>query len=428
MNRSEFNRFITGTDYPGPGDIEGIKELIGLFPWFHSAHMVLLKGLKENSDIRFDTQLKASALSVSDREVMYHYLFLSPEGEETVSENAEAEAVAEEVAGEELQESAVPLEDEVAVEEEQESATPIQEEEASVEEAVSEVSAEEPESEASAEEPVSGDAPEEEIEIAAITEAEETVSEVAEEETVSENTEAEAVAEEGPVEEEQESAAPLQAEDETSAATAPEETVTETAAEETDASLRSREELIAEIEARLKELEIITLGADEEVEHEEPVTTPEPESVAAPEPEEEVTREPEQVAVPEPEQLAVPEPEPVTDTTGDEEELLEFIPDEVETGPEPEKELSPSDLIDRFINISSKIERLTTKEDQPGKDLAEASTVEQGAFITETLAKIYINQGYYTKAINIYEKLSLQYPEKSAYFASRIEKIEDLIK
>jgi lipopolysaccharide biosynthesis regulator YciM len=62
------------------------------------------------------------------------------------------------------------------------------------------------------------------------------------------------------------------------------------------------------------------------------------------------------------------------------------------------------------------------------KDLSAESSEEQGKFITETLARIYINQGYYTKAINIYEKLSLQNPEKSAYFASRIEKINELIK
>ena len=82
MNRNEFNRFIVGIGLPGPADIEGLRELSSLFPWFHSAHLLLLKGLKENSDIRFDSQLKASALSVSDREVLYHYIYLSP-GSET---------------------------------------------------------------------------------------------------------------------------------------------------------------------------------------------------------------------------------------------------------------------------------------------------------------------------------------------------------
>jgi hypothetical protein len=79
MNRNEFNRFIAGIDLPGPGDLEELRELITLFPWFHSAHMLLLRGLKENSDIRFDAQLKSSALSVNDREALYHYLFLPSE-------------------------------------------------------------------------------------------------------------------------------------------------------------------------------------------------------------------------------------------------------------------------------------------------------------------------------------------------------------
>ncbi|MRR23871.1 hypothetical protein EG830_12920, partial [bacterium] len=79
MNRNEFNRFIAGIDLPGHDDLDELRELVALFPWFHSAHMLLLRGLKENSDIRFDSQLKASSLSVADREVLYHYLFLSPE-------------------------------------------------------------------------------------------------------------------------------------------------------------------------------------------------------------------------------------------------------------------------------------------------------------------------------------------------------------
>ncbi len=110
-------------------------------------------------------------------------------------------------------------------------------------------------------------------------------------------------------------------------------------------------------------------------------------------------------------------------------ELLELLPETVaEDQHQPEKKLSPADLIDRFIMISPNIERMSPKDYQTMRDLSEEGSDEPGKFITETLAKIYINQGYYTRAINIYEKLTLQYPEKSAYFASRIEKIQDLIK
>ena len=47
-------------------------------------------------------------------------------------------------------------------------------------------------------------------------------------------------------------------------------------------------------------------------------------------------------------------------------------------------------------------------------------------FCTETLAKIYAEQGYYEQAKRIYSKLLLNFPEKKAYFASLIGEIEQI--
>ena len=57
---------------------------------------------------------------------------------------------------------------------------------------------------------------------------------------------------------------------------------------------------------------------------------------------------------------------------------------------------------------------------------AEADEVDFDAmdFVTETLAKIYADQGYYDKAIEVYAKLILLYPEKSTYFATLVNEIK----
>ena len=55
-----------------------------------------------------------------------------------------------------------------------------------------------------------------------------------------------------------------------------------------------------------------------------------------------------------------------------------------------------------------------------------SESVEDLGFYTETLAQIYAEQGYYTQAKKIYSKLILAYPEKSAYFASLIQKIDEI--
>ena len=87
-----------------------------------------------------------------------------------------------------------------------------------------------------------------------------------------------------------------------------------------------------------------------------------------------------------------------------------------------------SELIDKFIIANPRIEPVKDKSAQPQVDLSKPHSGEKGSFVTETLARIYINQGYYSKAIEIYEKLSLKFPEKSSYFATQIEKVKEYLK
>ena len=89
---------------------------------------------------------------------------------------------------------------------------------------------------------------------------------------------------------------------------------------------------------------------------------------------------------------------------------------------------SQSDLIDKFIITNPRIEPIKEKSDLTVEEISKPIIEEEGGFVTETLARIYVNQGYYSKAMDIYEKLSLKFPEKSSYFASQIDKVKEFIK
>ena len=70
------------------------------------------------------------------------------------------------------------------------------------------------------------------------------------------------------------------------------------------------------------------------------------------------------------------------------------------------------------------IERPQTEFFSP-ENMAKMSLAENEDFVTETLAKIYAQQGNIKKAISAYEKLSLKIPEKSNYFARLIQELKE---
>jgi tetratricopeptide (TPR) repeat protein len=84
------------------------------------------------------------------------------------------------------------------------------------------------------------------------------------------------------------------------------------------------------------------------------------------------------------------------------------------------------DLIERFISNKPTISPLDP-DFKKGHDISEGSAEDDEEFMTETLARIYVKQGYYQKAINAFKKLSLKYPEKSTYFAGQIDEVNKLL-
>ncbi len=101
----------------------------------------------------------------------------------------------------------------------------------------------------------------------------------------------------------------------------------------------------------------------------------------------------------------------------------------------PEIPLQHQDIIDEFLKedkiASFKIELKTEgSEEQAEKPATEGPSLEtppEGSFFSETLAKIYLKQKKYDKALAIIRKLNLLYPEKNIYFADQIRFLEKLL-
>ena len=109
-------------------------------------------------------------------------------------------------------------------------------------------------------------------------------------------------------------------------------------------------------------------------------------------------------------------------TTANAEEVNDDREKEENTG----KQLSTADLIDKFIREEPKITRPKTEFFNP-VNMAKQSVAEDITFVSETLAKIYVLQGSYIKALDAYENLRLKYPEKRLYFAGQIKNLKKLI-
>ena len=80
-------------------------------------------------------------------------------------------------------------------------------------------------------------------------------------------------------------------------------------------------------------------------------------------------------------------------------------------------------LINRFLETNPKIP--TVAKDAP-HIIPEAIVEDKSYLMTETLARVYLEQKKYSRAIQAYEILILKYPEKSSFFANRILDIKNI--
>ncbi|MFD2941366.1 tetratricopeptide repeat protein [Flavobacterium notoginsengisoli] len=90
-----------------------------------------------------------------------------------------------------------------------------------------------------------------------------------------------------------------------------------------------------------------------------------------------------------------------------------------------EERQKKAEIINKFIETNPKISPIKPGTSAPAVQIE--STIEDNSYLmTETLARVYLEQKKYTKAIQAYEILILKYPEKITFFADRISDIKIL--
>ncbi|GGE96483.1 tetratricopeptide repeat protein [Flavobacterium limi] len=120
-------------------------------------------------------------------------------------------------------------------------------------------------------------------------------------------------------------------------------------------------------------------------------------------------------------QLAKPEPIDRTKAVSKETKVENIVENDMID----EEKKKKAEIIDKFIETNPKISPIKQTAINPAVQ-PDASKEDNSYLMTETLARVYLEQKKYTKAIQAYEILILKYPEKITFFADRISDIKIL--
>ena len=103
--------------------------------------------------------------------------------------------------------------------------------------------------------------------------------------------------------------------------------------------------------------------------------------------------------------------------------------EEVKTVSEGVPPMVGQQLIDNFLESSEEQPLISSmaEDEEDESQVALSAEEEEEGYFTEVLAKIYVKQQRYSKALEIIQKLNLKYPKKNAYFADQIRFLEKLI-
>ncbi len=121
--------------------------------------------------------------------------------------------------------------------------------------------------------------------------------------------------------------------------------------------------------------------------------------------------------------------EPIQRKTPEEKEKKENkLPSKTESLPadlEESDRKRKQEIIDSFIETKPKIAFLPL-ENIKKNNIANATIIPAESLMTETLARVYVEQKNYKKAKQAFRILILKYPEKSGFFADQIRAVEQL--